>query len=97
MRSVLRLRAFSVHSYANTEKLHLAICSMYQKLDESLIRLQELLKDPIIKQRRVVVKQFEENNDYRKTLKELGRKGIKNFVVDVETPNVPLLLRHVSA
>ncbi|GBM07138.1 hypothetical protein AVEN_57671-1, partial [Araneus ventricosus] len=23
MRSVLRLRAFSVHSYANTEKLHL--------------------------------------------------------------------------
>ncbi|GBN16202.1 hypothetical protein AVEN_260873-1 [Araneus ventricosus] len=95
MRSVLRLRAFSVHSYANTEKLHLVICSMYQKL--ALIRLQELLKDPIIKQRRVVVKQFEENNDYRKTLKELGRKGIKNFVVDVETPNVPLLLRHVSA
>ncbi|GBN79224.1 hypothetical protein AVEN_247655-1 [Araneus ventricosus] len=31
MRSVLRLRAFSVHSYANTEKLHLVICSTYQK------------------------------------------------------------------
>ncbi|GBN68101.1 hypothetical protein AVEN_213386-1 [Araneus ventricosus] len=31
--SVLRLREFSsVHSYANSEKLHLVICSMYQKL-----------------------------------------------------------------
>ncbi|GBN85603.1 Ankyrin-2, partial [Araneus ventricosus] len=37
MRSVLRLRAFSVHSYANTEKLHLVICSMYQKLAPELV------------------------------------------------------------
>ncbi|GBM73660.1 hypothetical protein AVEN_133833-1 [Araneus ventricosus] len=36
MRSVLLLRAFSVHSCANTEKLHLVICSMYQKLDECM-------------------------------------------------------------
>ncbi|GBM74518.1 hypothetical protein AVEN_58392-1 [Araneus ventricosus] len=34
--SVLRLRAFSVHSYANTEKPHLVICSTYQKLGEYL-------------------------------------------------------------
>ncbi|GBO08827.1 hypothetical protein AVEN_208005-1 [Araneus ventricosus] len=33
MRSVLRLRALSVHSYVNPEKLHLVICSMYQKLE----------------------------------------------------------------
>ncbi|GBN15461.1 hypothetical protein AVEN_133022-1 [Araneus ventricosus] len=38
MRSALRLRGFSVHSYANTEKLHLVICSMYQKLGESNTR-----------------------------------------------------------
>ncbi|GBO19877.1 hypothetical protein AVEN_238266-1 [Araneus ventricosus] len=36
MRSVLRLRAFSVHSYANTEKLHLVICSTYQKLGDCM-------------------------------------------------------------
>ncbi|GBM30406.1 hypothetical protein AVEN_220999-1 [Araneus ventricosus] len=36
MRSVLRLRAFSVHSYANTENLHLVICSMYQKLGDDV-------------------------------------------------------------
>ncbi|GBM13540.1 hypothetical protein AVEN_71889-1 [Araneus ventricosus] len=40
MRSVLRLRAFSVHSFANTEKLHLVICSMYQKLG-SFIHIEE--------------------------------------------------------
>lgn len=63
----------------------------------ALIRLQELLKDPIIRKARVIVRQFEENNDYRSTLKELGKKGIKNFVVDVETENVHLLLKHVSS
>ncbi|GBN48099.1 hypothetical protein AVEN_221528-1 [Araneus ventricosus] len=41
MRSVLRFRAFSVHSYANTEKLHLVICSMYQKLGECILNLLE--------------------------------------------------------
>ncbi|KFM61559.1 glutamate receptor ionotropic, kainate 1-like, partial [Stegodyphus dumicola] len=66
---------------------------LYEQND-ALIRLQELLKDPMIKQRPVVVRQFEEDNDYRKTLKELGRKGIKNFVVDVDTQNVHLLLKH---
>ncbi|GBM25113.1 hypothetical protein AVEN_258670-1, partial [Araneus ventricosus] len=29
---VLRLRAFGVHSYANTENLHLVICSTLKKL-----------------------------------------------------------------
>ncbi|GBM82361.1 hypothetical protein AVEN_137905-1 [Araneus ventricosus] len=38
MRSVLRLRAFGVHSYANTEKLNLVICSMYQKLETILVK-----------------------------------------------------------
>ncbi|XP_054715518.1 glutamate receptor ionotropic, kainate 2-like [Uloborus diversus] len=68
---------------------------LYEQND-ALIRLQELLKDPMIRTRHVVVRQFEENNNYRKTLKDLGKKGIKNFVVDVDTQDVHLLLKHAQ-
>ncbi|KAG8191844.1 hypothetical protein JTE90_022833, partial [Oedothorax gibbosus] len=64
--------------------------------NNALIRLHELLKDPLIRHRRVVIRQFEDNSDYRITLKELGRKGIKNFVVDVDPHNVHMLLKHAQ-
>ncbi|XP_071042115.1 glutamate receptor ionotropic, kainate 2-like [Parasteatoda tepidariorum] len=78
-----------------TEKQWKQFAILYEHND-ALIRLQELLKDPVIKQRRVIVRQFEEEKDYRKTLKELGRKGIKSFVVDVDVQNVHTLLRHAQ-
>ncbi|KAG8176522.1 hypothetical protein JTE90_018995, partial [Oedothorax gibbosus] len=68
---------------------------VYEESD-ALIRLQELLKDPFIRQRQVVVRQFLPNQEYRKLLKELGRAGIKNIVIDVPTRSVHTVLKHAQ-
>ncbi|XP_055949949.1 glutamate receptor ionotropic, kainate 2-like [Argiope bruennichi] len=68
---------------------------VYEESD-ALIRLQELLKDPFIRQRQVVVRQFLPHQEYRKLLKELGRAGIKNIVIDVPTKNVQTVLKHAQ-
>lgn len=70
--------------------------NIYYLLLTALIRLQELLKDPFIRQRQVIVRQFQPQQEYRKLLKELGRAGIKNIVIDVPTKSVQTVLKHVS-
>ncbi|XP_076341036.1 glutamate receptor ionotropic, kainate 1-like [Tachypleus tridentatus] len=65
--------------------------------NEALIRLEELLKDPLMqeKQRTVLVKQSLPGQEYRKLLKEIGKAGVKNLIVDVPTENIIQFLRHV--
>ncbi|CAL1279907.1 unnamed protein product [Larinioides sclopetarius] len=67
-----------------------------RSLPSSTRRATELLKDPFIRQRQVVVRQFLPHQEYRKLLKELGRAGIKNIVIDVPTKNVQTVLKHAQ-
>lgn len=64
--------------------------------NEALVRLQELLKDPSIRERRVLVKQFVQGKEYRKSIKEIGRAGIKNFIIDVPTEKIQMVLKHAQ-
>lgn len=80
--------------YLNIHALYILRSVLFFSI--ALIRLQELLKDPFIRQRQVVVRQFLPHQEYRKLLKELGRAGIKNIVIDVPTKSVQTVLKHVS-
>ncbi|XP_076358702.1 glutamate receptor ionotropic, kainate 2-like [Tachypleus tridentatus] len=64
--------------------------------NEALVRLQELLKDPSIRKRRVIVKQFVQGRDYRKIIKELGRAGVKNFIIDVPSEKIRTVLKQAQ-
>ncbi|XP_076307933.1 glutamate receptor ionotropic, kainate 2-like isoform X2 [Tachypleus tridentatus] len=77
----------------NKEWKNLAI--VYEE-NEALIRLQELLQDPLMqeKKRKVLVKQLVPGQEYRKLLKEIGRAGVQNIIVDVPTENIISFLRH---
>ncbi|XP_022241144.1 glutamate receptor ionotropic, kainate 2-like [Limulus polyphemus] len=79
----------------NKEWKNLAI--VYEE-NEALIRLQELLQDPLVqeKKRKVLVKQLVPGQEYRKLLKEIGRAGVQNVIVDVPTENIIRFLRHAK-
>ncbi|XP_022255411.1 glutamate receptor ionotropic, kainate 2-like [Limulus polyphemus] len=64
--------------------------------NEALVRLQELLKDPSIRKRRVIVKQFVQGREYRKIIKELGRAGVKNFIIDVPSEKIRTVLKQAQ-
>lgn len=68
---------------------------LYEEND-ALIRLQEILKDPLMRERKVVVRQFESGVEYRKILKDVGRSGIKNIVLDVPTERIHTALKHAQ-
>ncbi|XP_067123751.1 glutamate receptor ionotropic, kainate 2 isoform X1 [Centruroides vittatus] len=68
---------------------------LYEESD-ALVRLQELLKDPFIRERKIIVRQFMPGQEYRKLLKELGRSGIKNIVLDVPTNHIHTALKHAQ-
>ncbi|XP_076317496.1 glutamate receptor ionotropic, kainate 2-like [Tachypleus tridentatus] len=66
--------------------------------NEALIRLEELLKDPLMRagQRKVLVKQIVPGLEYRKLLKQIGKAGIKNIIVDVPTERITDFLKHAK-
>lgn len=68
---------------------------LYEEND-ALIRLQEILKDPLMRERKVVVRQFEPGVEYRKVLKDVGKSGIKNIVLDVPIEHVHTALKHAQ-
>ncbi|XP_077485672.1 glutamate receptor ionotropic, kainate 2-like isoform X1 [Amblyomma americanum] len=68
---------------------------LYEEND-ALIRLQEILKDPLMRERKVVVRQFEPGVEYRKVLKDVGKSGIKNIVLDVPTEHIHTALKHAQ-
>ncbi|XP_022248257.1 glutamate receptor ionotropic, kainate 2-like isoform X2 [Limulus polyphemus] len=66
--------------------------------NEALIRLEELLKDPLMREikQKVLVKQLVPGQEYRKLLKEIGKAGVKNLIVDVPTENIVSFLKHAK-
>ncbi|UXI22280.1 uncharacterized protein NH340_JMT08223 [Sarcoptes scabiei] len=65
--------------------------------NEALISMQEILKDPSIREKRIVVRQFPPgHNEYRTTFKELHKLAIKNIIVDVPKESVYNVLKHAQ-
>ncbi|KPM05200.1 glutamate receptor, ionotropic kainate 2-like protein 3 [Sarcoptes scabiei] len=63
--------------------------------NEALVRMQEILKDPSLNEKRIVVRQFA-SNEYRTTFKELHKLAIRNIIIDVRHENILTVLRHAQ-
>lgn len=63
--------------------------------NEALVRVQEILKDPELREKRIVVRQFE-SDEYRKTFKEIGKIGIRNLILDVPREHIQTVLKHAQ-
>lgn len=57
--------------------------------------MQEILKDPSLNEKRIVVRQFA-SNEYRTTFKELHKLAIRNIIIDVRHENILTVLRHAQ-
>lgn len=77
------------------EKNWKTLAILYEDSD-ALIRLQILLRDPEIRQKNVIVRQFNPDQEYRKLLKEMGRNGVKNMIIDVAAENIVTVLEHAQ-
>ena len=71
-----------------------SIAILYEE-DAALVRVQEILKDPEIRLKNIVVQQFN-TDEYRKVFKEIGKIGISNIVLDVPKEHVQTVLRHAQ-
>ena len=59
--------------------------------------MQEILKDPSLREKRIVVRQFPIGSDeYRTTFKELHKLAIKNIIVDVPQEHIYNVLKHAQ-
>ena len=63
--------------------------------NEALIRIQELFKDPDLRSKKIVVRQFV-GQDYRKVFKEVGKMQIKNLILDVHRDRIHTALKHAQ-
>lgn len=63
--------------------------------DEALVRVQEILKDPLVRSKRVVVQQFD-TDEYRKVFKEIKKMSISNIILDVSKEHIHTVLRHAQ-
>lgn len=52
------------------------------------------MKDPELREKKIVVRQFEE--EYRKTFKEIGKLGIRNIILDVPREHIHTVLKHAQ-
>ncbi|XP_023230158.1 glutamate receptor ionotropic, kainate 2-like isoform X2 [Centruroides sculpturatus] len=77
------------------EKNWKTLAILYEDSD-ALIRLQTLLRDPAMRQKNVIVRQFSPEQEYRKLLKEMGRNGVKNMIIDVATENLVTVIEHAQ-
>lgn len=67
---------------------------LYEEND-ALVRVQEVLKDPELREKKIVVRQFE-TDEYRKIFKEVGKLGIRNIILDVARDHIYTVLRHAQ-
>lgn len=66
--------------------------------NEALVRMQEILKDPSLREKKIVVRQFPINTgEYRTTFKELHKLAIRNVIVDVPRDHIYNVLKHAQA
>ncbi|KAI1307964.1 Glutamate receptor ionotropic, kainate 2 [Halotydeus destructor] len=63
--------------------------------NEALVRVQELIKDPDLREKKIVVRQFE-TDEYRRYFKEIGKLGIRNLIIDVPRDHVQSVLKHAQ-
>lgn len=63
--------------------------------NEGLVRVQEVLKDPELREKKIVVRQFD-TDEYRKIFKEIGKLGIRNIILDVPREHIQSVLRHAQ-
>lgn len=62
-----------------------------------MVRVQELLKDPSLREKRIVVRQFPiGSGEYRTTFKELHKLAIRNVIVDVPRDHIYNVLKHAQ-
>lgn len=65
--------------------------------NEALVGMQEILKDPSLREKRIVVRQFPAGSgEYRTTFKELHKLAIKNIIVDVPQEHIYSVLKHAQ-
>lgn len=65
--------------------------------NEALVRMQEILKDPSLHEKRIVVRQFPiSTGEYRTTFKELHKLAIRNVIVDVPREHIYSVLKHAQ-
>lgn len=57
--------------------------------------MQEILKDPSLNEKRIVVRQFP-SDEYRTTFKELHKLAIRNIIVDVPHEHILTVLKHAQ-
>lgn len=59
--------------------------------------MQEILKDPSLREKRIVVRQFPiGTGEYRTTFKELHKLAIRNVIVDVPRDHIYNVLKHAQ-
>ena len=59
--------------------------------------MQEILKDPSLREKRIVVRQFPiGTGEYRTTFKELHKLAIRNVIVDVPREHIYSVLKHAK-
>ena len=63
--------------------------------NEALVRVQEVLKDAELREKKIVVRQFE-TDEYRKYFKEIGKLGIRNIIIDVPRDHIQTVLKHAQ-
>ncbi|XP_013785227.2 glutamate receptor ionotropic, kainate 2-like, partial [Limulus polyphemus] len=64
--------------------------------NEGLVRLQDLLKAPSYQDVKVVLHQLTPGQSYKKLLKDIGKQGETNIVLNVPIGKVPLVLREAQ-
>ncbi|RWS06259.1 glutamate receptor: ionotropic kainate 2-like protein 3, partial [Dinothrombium tinctorium] len=82
-------------SRLSTKVERLEKCDSFVASKKALIRVQEILKDPDLRDKRIVVRQFD-TDEYRRVFKEVGKLGIKNIIVDVSRDHIHLVLKHAQ-
>ena len=64
---------------------------------KALVRVQEILKDKDLQEKRLVVRQFPiGGGEYRTTFKELNKLGMKNIILDVPREHIYTVLKHAQ-
>ena len=62
-----------------------------------MVRVQEILKDKDLREKRLVVRQFPiGGGEYRTTFKELHKLGMKNIILDVPREHIYTVLKHAQ-
>lgn len=64
--------------------------------NEGLIRLQELLKAPSHKDVKITLQQLTPGLSYKKLLKDIGKRGETNIILDIPAEKVPLVFREAQ-